>query len=310
MKTPVAVFLYRRPHLTAGLMKLLEAQRPKKIWLVADGPKSEFPEEKVSCAETRRVAEEAIRWPCEVHKVYAETNLGLKQRFESGLDEVFGREAEAIILEDDCHPRPDFIPFCEAMLTRYGREPRVGGISGNCFLPRAIRLDGEYFFSRYLNIWGWATWARAWHSYDRSRWAWPSGGYREYFPHATRREEKYWNRIFARVSACQFSTWDYSWTSWFWREGWVSVTPSQNLVRNVGFGPDATNTRDRDISTGIERENDLSPPYRGPKEIRANDTLDLAVFRNTYLRMEGRRNLSQKIIDRLKRLVSQPTKQT
>jgi len=285
----------------AGLLNILRDHRPAKIWLIADGPKEGRPEETDLCRQARQTAEKLTNWPCEVRKVYAETNLGLKQRFESGLDVLFSEESEAIILEEDCHPLLDFIPFCEAMLARYRQEPKVGGISGNCFLPTGARVQGDYFFSRYLHIWGWATWARSWRAYDRARWAWPNGGYREYFPRSTRQEAKYWNRIFARVSSGQFSTWDYPWASWFWRQGWVSITPSQNLVRNVGFGPDATNTRDLGVNMGIERENPLRAPYRGPIKFQADEGLDQKIFQNHFLRTEGRLKFWPRLIRSLRK---------
>jgi hypothetical protein len=260
--------------------------RPARIWLVADGPKQAMEAEQ--CLAARREAEKAVDWPCEIRQVYADRNLGLKERIETGLNAVFAQEEQALILEEDCHPTPDFFPFCEAMLEKYRREPRVGAVSGNCFLPKTEILSTDYYFSRYLHIWGWATWARAWNAYDRKNWSWPPAGFRQLFPDADPKEKKYWNRIFRRVASGQFSTWDYPWISCFWMKGWVSITPAQNLVRNAGFGPEATNTRDVSVETGVERHGRLAPPFRGPKEIQANCHLDRAVFQNHLLRQEGR----------------------
>ena len=129
-----------------ALLARIQRERPGRIWLVADGPKDSGEAE--LCRQAREVAEKAVNWPCEVIRVYAETNLGLRTRLETGLDAVFAREAAAILLEEDCHPTEDFFPFCEAMLERYREEPRVGGISGNCFLPAGAKVKGDYFFSR------------------------------------------------------------------------------------------------------------------------------------------------------------------
>ena len=283
---PLVIFLYRRPRLVRELLAALQAVRPSKIWLVADGPKNSSEVE--LCQQARSEAETAIGWPCEVRRVYAGTNLGLKNRIETGLDQVFETEAEAIILEEDCHPTPNFFPFCETMLEKYRNEPRVGAISGNCFLPKKQLMATDYYFSRYVHIWGWATWGRAWKAYDRRRWAWPKEGFRKLFPKADKTEEAYWNRIFGRMVSGELSTWDYYWASWFWMQGWVSITPAQNLVRNVGFGSDATNTHDVMVKTGMEREGLLCPPFKGPMEIKADEELDYAVLHNHLLRQEGR----------------------
>ena len=275
---PLVIFLYRRPRLVGELMEVLKSVRPLKVWLVADGPKNSGEVE--LCQQARSEAETAIRWPCEIRRVYADANLGLKKRIETGLDQVFELEEAAVILEEDCHPTPNFFLFCEAMLEKYRNEPKVGAISGNCFLPKKQLMATDYYFSRYVHIWGWATWARAWKAYDRRRWAWPKQGFCKLFPKAEEAEEAYWNRIFGRVASGELSTWDYSWISWFWMQGWVSITPAQNLVRNVGFGPDATNTRDVLVKTGMEREDLLSAPFEGPREIKADKKLDHAVFHN------------------------------
>lgn len=188
------------------------------------------------------------------------------------------------------------------MLDRYRHEPRVAGISGTCFLPASIKTKQQYFFSRYLHIWGWATWARTWNCYDRKAWSWPQGGYRSIFPLAPKAEERYWNRTFKREAGGQPLAWDYRLASWCWMMGYVAANPTQNLIRNVGFGPEATNTRDPDVKTGIEREAPLKSPYLGPNLIEADITLDHAIFQNGFLKMEGRRSLFQKIRDRILRL--------
>ena len=42
--------------------------------------------------------------------------------------------------------------------------------------------------------------------------------------------------------AKQIDTWDYPWTASVWYQGGLTVTPNVNLVKNIGFGPDATHT--------------------------------------------------------------------
>ena len=37
--------------------------------------------------------------------------------------------------------------------------------------------------------------------------------------------------------------WDYQWLFALWCQNGLSVVPSENLVSNIGFGPDATHTR-------------------------------------------------------------------
>jgi len=210
---------------------------------------------------------------------------------ETGLDALFFEEKEAVILEEDCHPTADFLPFCAEMLARYRENPNLAGIAGNCFLPRQATLSSSYVYSRFLHIWGWATWSRVWREYDRASWAWPTEGITRYFPQSRPDEIRYWNLVYSRVASGQIDTWDYRWTSHLWSRGLCAVVPAQNLVWNRGFGATATNTRDEDVEVGIERELPLRPPYVGPSSVHPDERLDRMIFENHFLRTEGKKSL-------------------
>ena len=46
-----------------------------------------------------------------VIKIYSDKNLGLRQRIITGLNKVFEKEKQAIILEDDCIPTKEFFIY-------------------------------------------------------------------------------------------------------------------------------------------------------------------------------------------------------
>ncbi len=43
------------------------------------------------------------------------------------------------------------------MLERFRDEPKVGSIYGDNFLPRALRSERPYGFSKYVQMLGWTT---------------------------------------------------------------------------------------------------------------------------------------------------------
>lgn len=296
-RLPVAAFLFRRPEKTPELMESLEKVSPPRLYLFADGPRTEKAGEAELCAETRKVAEACIRWPCEVIRQYSDKNLGLKNSIESGLDFVFQREEFAIVLEDDCVPKPEFFHFCEHAHARYSSNFKIGAVTGNCFLPAKVRMRDSYYYSRYPHCWGWATWKSRWEKYERQSNQWP--GYRFLFSECTRREENYWNKIYDRLH--RFDSWAYRWQAYCWRQKYLCVYPSQNLVANTGFGDEATHTRDANAIIPWERHRILEFPLRCPEKIRASMILDRAVFELAFLRMENKRNLWQKARDRILR---------
>src|SRR5580700_9379844 len=94
--------------------------------------------------------------------------MGAKMRLATGITWVFEHVDRAIILEHDCLPDPTFFRFCEELLEKYKDDERVMHISGTNFQAGNKRFDcrESYYFSLVPQIWGFATWARAWKHYD------------------------------------------------------------------------------------------------------------------------------------------------
>lgn len=239
----VAYFVFNRPYHTERTFSALGRQRPPKLFIIADGPRPANPVEVGRCAAVRSIVER-VDWPCEVHRDYAESNMGLKGRVSSGLDWVFSHVERAIVLEDDCLAHPDFFRFCDDLLERYADDERVSVITGNNFQDGRKRGDAAYYFSKYPHCWGWATWRRAWHDYRGDVSFWPewrnSQDWTNKTPDAV--ERRYWSAIFDRVMRGEIDSWAYPWTASVWFKGGLTATPNVNLVSNIGFGPDATHT--------------------------------------------------------------------
>jgi hypothetical protein len=105
----------------------------------------------------------------------------------------------------------------------------------------------------------------------------------------------YFDKVFSRLHRGEIDTWDFQWILSVWRErGWV-CRPKQNLVRNLGFGPNAAHTRDEnpivsDLALGqidLRRLASCSPARRS---YPAEDRLDEAV----WLRMSWKSALMQR----------------
>lgn len=250
--TPVVFIAFNRPDLTRRTFAAIREQRPSRLFLIADGPRADHPSDAQRCAEVRRILE-GVDWDCDVHRDYADRNLGLKRRIVSGLTRVFEAVECAVVLEDDCLPHPDFFRFCEELLGRYANDERVWVITGNNFQGGRRRGKASYYFSRYNHCWGWATWRRAWKHNDPDIRFWPewldSEDWKRTMPDAV--ERRYWAAIFDRVAAGELNSWAYPWTACVWRHRGLSATPNVNLVSNIGFGPDGTHTSDSGSSANL-----------------------------------------------------------
>jgi hypothetical protein len=139
----------------------------------------------------------------------------------------------------------------------------------------------SYYFSRYANIWGWATWRRAWSYYDVNLRRWPELRQRELlldiFGDAA--EATHWCQRLDK-SFAGHDSWDYAWSMSIWAQNGLSILPYRNLVTNIGFGNDATHTR-----PGREGKRVSVPlygmkfPLRHPTDMLRDRSAD----RHTYL---------------------------
>jgi hypothetical protein len=246
--TPIIFIVFNRPSQTRTVFEAIARQRPARLLIIADGPRSSKPGEAENCLQVRDIVSH-IDWPCEVSTNIASSNLGCKNRIISGLNWAFSLVEEAIILEDDCLPDPSFFPFCQELLCRYRDDNRVSMIAGTNFAWRATHPEPSYFFSQATHIWGWATWRRAWSRYDEHLSQWPairaSGLLEEAFGEP--RVVRYWTKIFDQMhTGTGPNTWDYQWAYTNLVEHSIIAVPHTNLITNIGFGVDATHTVDND----------------------------------------------------------------
>lgn len=244
LNTPIAFIVFNRPRYTKQTFTSIRNARPKELFIIADGPRSSHPNDENLCAEVKKIVDN-VDWPCTVHQNYSKINLGLKGRVSSGLDWVFEHVDRAIILEDDCLAHSDFYGFCEDLLTRYEKDERIWVITGDNHQKGHRRGDASYFFSKYSDCWGWATWKRAWEHYQSDISFWPQWKLSKDWKSKTTDgvENRYWTDIFDRVYSNQISSsWFYPWFASVWFHGGITAVSNVNLVSNIGIGPDATHT--------------------------------------------------------------------
>ena len=272
--------VFNRPDTTAEVFARIRQAKPKRLYLVSDGPRAGREGEKEKVEACRRLVEEGIDWDCSLTPVYAEQNMGCKKRMASGITEVFRQEEMAIILEDDCVPEADFFAFEQENLLRYRDDPEVFLVSGTLNLPD-FSMQDSYLFSKFASIWGWGSWRRAWEKYDIEMKDWPEWKSRPElkklfsFP-----EFALFSRDARGVYDGRVDTWDMQWLFTVLKYG-TGIVPSANLVNNIGCGrEDATHTKDRfrEIA-GVGR---LSFPLKHPDRREENKAYDRAYCRLTY----------------------------
>lgn len=245
LNCPVLFLIFNRPDTTKQVFEAIRKARPRQLFVAADGARTDVHGEIGRCDATREIIA-GVDWDCEVKTLFREENLGCKMAVSSAITWFFEHVEHGIILEDDCLPSDSFFTFCADLLERYKDEERIMMISGDNFQDGIRRGTASYFFTQIPHIWGWATWRRAWKSYDVSMRTLPAfikeGLANCISPNIDIRN--YWLSAFIATYEGRIDTWDYQWVYAILSCGRLSICPQVNMVKNIGFGTDSTHTRD------------------------------------------------------------------
>lgn len=253
--TPILFTIFNRPDTTKRVFDIIKKIQPSKLYIAADGPRTDKAGEDLLCKATREITED-IDWTCDVHRKYSERNLGCKLGMSSAINWFFEDIEQGIILEDDCLPVLSFFSYCEDLLKRYANNTKIKMITGDNFLMGKRFTTDSYYFSRIPSIWGWATWRRAWKEYDLNM-----STYSDFVKNKkikgifeNKKMQNYWLKSFSKLYAGKIDTWDGQWVYAIYNNDGISITPTVNLVSNIGFGEEATHTKTREVLSNLRAE--------------------------------------------------------
>ena len=283
VKSPVLFIIFNRPDTTAKVFEKIREAKPSNLYVSSDGPRSGYDGEKEKVTKVREIATK-VDWPCEVKTLFSENNLGCKKACIKAIDWFFENEEKGIILEDDCLPHLDFFSYCDNLLDFYNNDHRISFITGDNFQNGKLRGDASYYFSKYVSLWGWATWRSSWKKYNVGNMKfWPEwSNSKDFFDKIPDKiERKYWKNIFDLMYLEKIDTWDYPLFASVMYHGGLTVTPNVNLISNIGFNIDATHTKS-------ESDQNSKIPLKSigniihPKKIERNIEADSWTFNHHY----------------------------
>jgi hypothetical protein len=284
LHTPVLLIIFNRPHTTQQVFDRIREVKPKRLYVASDGPRAHIPTDANRCAETRKIIEQ-IDWDCEVKTLFQDQNLGCGVAPATAITWLFDNEENGIILEDDCVPSKSFFWFCQEILERYKDDTRVMHIGGNNHLEGWCRdSDYSYYFSNKPNAWGWATWRRAWRLFDLNIPHYPELKRKGYLSDIflNKFEKAYrlglLDKTFSNID--NGDVWDYQWEFTVYSNSGLCVVPEVNLVRNIGFGADATHTFNPNEKKAQLNEEEIEFPLRHPKFVIRDFESDRRNFKN------------------------------
>lgn len=284
LQTAVLFLVFSRLDTTKQVFEAIRQAKPPRLYVAADGARSNREGEDKKVQAVRDFITQNIDWECEVKTLFRDKNLGCKYAVSSAITWFFENEEQGIILEDDCLPSQSFFWYCEELLNKYKNDPSVYLISGDSRGTESFGMQEDYGFCKYPMIWGWASWSRVWSKYDPEISDW-SELRSDLLPRISkyRATVRFWGEVFEKMSKKMIDTWDYQFCYLLLKNNAKCIVPKVNLIKNIGFGVDATHTFDINAEAANRENHNISIPLNHNvdpvSEIKINDFYDLNEFK-------------------------------
>jgi len=266
--TPILFLVFNRYNETVKVFQEIKKVKPKYLFLSADGPRLHKEGEKEVCDSIKFYILQNIDWECSIETRFQAKNVGCKLAVSTAIQWFFKHVEEGIIIEDDCLPNLSFFKFCEEMLKTYKHDNNIFAING-CNFGFHLNIS-NYIKSKYLNVWGWATWRRSSNIVDYSMTKWINDKQGIRFIWKNLRKSyfdydyywfQYWKYNFDSVASNDLDTWDYQWQYTAMLHKMKVIVPTVNLIKNIGFGINATHTTNINYHISDLMSHEFLAPY-------------------------------------------------
>lgn len=278
IETPILFIIFNKIEETKRVFKKIREQKPKFLYIAADGPRKGLVGETEKCHNIREWLINHIDWNCELKTLYRNENIGCGKGISESITWFFSHVSEGIILEDDCLPCDSFFKFCTELLEKYRYDNRVSIISGNNFqMNQPMEIESDYYFSIFPSTWGSAFWRRTWEGYDIEINNWPINKVKILdFIFKEKKYKQWWSNIFDKIYLEKpKDTFAFQFHYLTMNRRQLAVIPKVNLVSNIGHGSFATHTTDEKSRFSNMPTFELGFPLLHPKNIARNYKADL-----------------------------------
>ncbi|MEE4247626.1 MAG: hypothetical protein V2I33_19655, partial [Kangiellaceae bacterium] len=76
LEVPVLFIVFNRPDFVKLSFERIKEQRPKHLYIAADGPREGNQKDQTNCKKVRDFINENTNWDVEIHYLYRDKNLG------------------------------------------------------------------------------------------------------------------------------------------------------------------------------------------------------------------------------------------
>lgn len=243
---PLVIFVYKRPGVTkqmlAAINRNLLAEKTE-TFIFCDGYKNDSDKEQVD--EVRHIILDFAKHNNfkSVTVYESQKNKGLANSIIDGVTKIITKYGKVIVLEDDLLTSHNFLKFMNDCLDFYEKDLSVWSIGGTLRKVKKLeRYDKDIYACYRAGSWGWASWLDRWEIVD-----WNVSDYDSYL-NDRKRKRKFnrggsdLSRMFEMQHNQEIDSW---WIRWVYQESkndMISIFPRKSLVKNIGYGEEATHT--------------------------------------------------------------------
>lgn len=247
---PLVIFVYKRPDITKQMFDAINKNllaEQTDVFIFCDGSKNDSEREKVNAVRNvvHKFANSNNFRSVTVKE--SSSNKGLANSVISGVTEVINKYGKVIVLEDDLIAAHNFLQFMNDCLEFYENDLSVwsiGGMLAEAYkgLKHLNKYDKDIYACYRGGSCGWASWCDRWEKVD-----WEMSDYDSFI--TDRKRKKLFNRGGSNLVGMlrmqhdgKIDSWAVRWIYQQSKENMISIFPRKPLIKNIGFGADATHT--------------------------------------------------------------------
>ncbi len=254
---PIVLFTYNRPQHTQETISALQKNHyaaDSTLYVYSDGPKSES--DLVNIQKVRQIIAGTTGF-MELKIIERDINYGLARSITEGVTEILDIHGKIIVLEDDLVTSPYFLKYMNEALELYEHEDKVASIHGYSYPVKQPLPDT--FFIRGADCWGWATWKRAWNTYERN-----SKKLLQHIQDNKLNKDFNFNNSYRYTKMLEYQTkgkidsWAITWYASCFISGMYTLYPYPSLIKNIGFDNSGIHTSKSNLWGNSVRTNPIS----------------------------------------------------
>lgn len=242
--TPLIICAFNRVDVLKNTVASLQANElstETDLYIFVDGPRANVEGESSKVKAVVDFAHTVTGFKSVT--VYASSvNKGLARSITGAATELLNQYGRVIVVEDDLYCSKSFLRYMNTMLDMFESDKRVMQISGySSKLHLPISYPWDIYLSGRAHSWSWATWKDRWETVD---WEVKDFDRLAADKKAIKAFNTYGSDLFGMLKGWKEkrnNSWYIRFNYSMHKQGRFTVCPIKSLVRNDGFGVDATN---------------------------------------------------------------------